>query len=105
MKNVLFMKLVWIINFGNNCGYGLFMVIPNILYATIHLSRIPKKKINPQRYINGRYNVNIYKGSFMRNTNFWIHLTESLNKAKTVEEAERIVREFEWRKIIYFYSL
>jgi hypothetical protein len=94
------MKLVWIVDFGNNCGYGLFIVIQNILYAIIYLNRIPKKKINPQKYINnGRYNI--YKGS----TNFWVLLTSSLNKAKTVEEAERIVREFEWRKIIYFYSL
>lgn len=101
------MKLVWIVDFGGG-DYGLFIVIQNILYAMIHLDRIPKKKINPQKYINdGRYNI--YKGSFARTTRFWTLLIRTLNKAKTVEEAERIVRkivrEFGWRKIIYFYSL
>ena len=93
------MRLVWVVDFGEGV-YGLFVVIQNILYAVIFLYRIPKKKINPQKYIDRRYDT--YKVSFT--SRFGALLRKTLNEAKTVEEAERIVREFEWRKIIYFYS-
>jgi len=78
--------------------YSLFITDPPSVSFFLHipLTKIPKKKVRPWKYMMWTVNPS-YK--FVQGS------IRMLRASKSMEEAERIIRTMEPRKIIYLYSL
>jgi hypothetical protein len=92
------MKLIVYLVDNGSGHYSLFITDPPSVSFLLHipLTKIPKKKVRPWKYMMWTINPN-YK--FVQAT------IRMLRESKSMEEAERIIRMMEHRNIIYLYSL